>query len=86
MMIGMPINGDGDLNLLVGNGDANRPLLNTDFRVVTDVLAECLPLRLGLEERLEANFIDIGSDSDLDIFFANVRLFVPVLCRKMGYF
>lgn len=70
------IDGDGDLDLLVGNEDDNRLLLNDGRGFFNDVSRERLPVREGTEETREADFGDVDGDGDLDILFANVRLFV----------
>ena len=70
------IDGDGDLDLLVGNEGDNRLLLNDGRGFFNDVSRERLPLREAREETREADFGDVDGDGDLDILFANVRLFV----------
>jgi len=69
------IDGDMDLDLLVGNEDRNRILLN-EGGTFEDVSEARLPVLVAPEETREADFGDIDGDGDLDVFFANVRLFV----------
>ncbi len=68
------VDGDGDLDLLVGNESDNRLLLNDGTGLFTDA-PERLPLREATEETRDADFGDIDSDGDLDIFFGNVQFF-----------
>jgi hypothetical protein len=70
------INDDEHLDVLVGNEGANRILNNNGQGVFTDESLDRLPLRVTLEETREADLGDVDCDGDLDIFFANVRLFV----------
>ncbi|MEM7585808.1 MAG: FG-GAP-like repeat-containing protein [Acidobacteriota bacterium] len=67
------VDGDGDLDLLVGNQDANRLLINDGQGVFRDVE---LPMREVPEETREADFGDVDGDGNLDILFANIRGFV----------
>lgn len=65
---------DGDLDLLVGNEDDNRLLQNNGKGVFTDVTDEVFSGGIS-EETREADFADIDNDGDLDIYFANIRMF-----------
>jgi hypothetical protein len=70
------VDGDGDLDLLVANEDANRLLLNNGHGFFKDSSAGRLPIRKRAEETREVDLGDVDGDGDLDIFFANVRLFL----------
>lgn len=76
------VDGDCDLDLLVGNEGNNRLLLNDGGGFFTDVSKERLPVPLTPEETREADFGDVDGDGDLDILFANVRLFVNNAVRQ----
>ena len=69
--------GDGDLDVLVGNEGRNRLLINDGTGRFSDESAARLPARSASEETREADFGDVDGDGDLDIFFANVRAFIP---------
>ena len=66
------IENDGDLDLLLGNEDGNALLINTGAGVFTAAAPGQLPLGTQPEETRNADFGDIDTDGDLDIFFANV--------------
>ena len=67
---------DGDLDLLVGNEDDNRLLQNDGNGFFKDITAEVFSDGIS-EETREADFADVDGDGDLDIYFANVRMFTP---------
>lgn len=64
---------DGDLDLLIGNENGNRLLLNDGTGVFTDETATWIPLRTTPEETREVDLGDIDGDGDLDALFANTR-------------
>ena len=70
------VDGDGDLDLIVGNEGDNKLYLNDGTGRFTDESAARIPLRAAPEETREADFGDVDGDGDLDLLFANVRLFV----------
>ena len=72
------VDNDGDLDLLVGNEDANRLLINIGQGFFNESTPP-LPLRVETEETREADFGDVDEDGDLDIYFANVVLFNQTL-------
>lgn len=64
------LDGDGDLDLIIGNEDGNRLLMNDGHGVFTEAPAGNLPLRAG-EETRNVDAGDVDGDGDLDILFAN---------------
>ena len=75
------VDGDGDLDLIVANEDDNVLLLNDGTGVFT-ISVGAIPLLDGPEETREADFGDVDGDGDLDLLFANVRLFVTDARRQ----
>jgi hypothetical protein len=71
------VDGDGDLDLLVGNEDGNRMLLNDGLGFFTDVTDSWIPDRPGLEETREVDLGDVDGDGDLDAYFANTAASHP---------
>jgi len=67
------VDGDGDLDLLLGNEDGNRLLINDGDGFFTDGTEEWLPFRETAEETREADLGDVDGDGALDIFFANTN-------------
>lgn len=65
---------DGDLDLLIGNEDDNRLLQNNGKGVFTDVTETTLLNGIS-EETREADFADVDQDGDLDVYFANIKMF-----------
>ncbi|WP_299272582.1 VCBS repeat-containing protein [uncultured Psychroserpens sp.] len=65
---------DGDLDILVGNEGDNRLLLNNGKGYFKDVTNEVFTSGIS-EETREADFADVDNDGDLDIYFANVKMF-----------
>ncbi|HET8696167.1 MAG TPA: VCBS repeat-containing protein, partial [Gammaproteobacteria bacterium] len=64
------VDGDGDLDVLVGNEGQNQLFLNEKGRLV-DVTARSLPARSDETRKIRA--ADVDGDGDLDLIVANVR-------------
>jgi hypothetical protein len=64
------VDGDGDLDVLVGNEGQNQLFLNEDGRLM-DATARSLPARN--DETREIKAADVDGDGDLDLVVANVR-------------
>lgn len=68
------VNGDGHPDLVFGNEERNRLYLKDGTGRFTDAP---LPLRQTPEETRDVHLVDVDADGDLDLYFANVRIFVP---------
>ena len=71
------IDGDGDVDLVLGNEDGNVVLVNDGDGRFEDQTDARLPAPAVPEETRDADLEDVDGDGDLDLFFANVRLFRP---------
>ncbi len=65
------VDGDGDLDLMVGNENGNRLLINNGIGIFTDESQTRLPQGVNMETR-KVTFGDVDADGDLDIFLSNV--------------
>jgi len=64
------VDGDGDLDVIVGNEGQNELFINQDGHL-TDVTRTALPIRV--DETREIKAADLDGDEDLDLVIANVR-------------
>lgn len=64
------VDGDGDLDVVVGNEGQNELFLNDGGRLV-DATERSLPARVG--ETREVRAADVDADGDVDLIVANVR-------------
>ncbi|MBU6371602.1 MAG: VCBS repeat-containing protein [Alphaproteobacteria bacterium] len=71
------LDGDGDLDLVLANEDANQIYLNDGNGRFALAPAAALPRAARPEESRDAELFDVDADGDLDLFFANVRLWNP---------
>jgi hypothetical protein len=71
------LDGDGDLDLVLGAEDRNQIYLNDGKGRFTLAPAANLPRAAKPEETRDVELIDADNDGDLDIFFANVKLWNP---------
>lgn len=67
-----PVDGDGDLDLLVGNEDGNRLLLNHGHGFFVDASEERLPAPQAAEESRQADFGDVEGDGSFDGDLVNI--------------
>ncbi len=67
------IDGDGDLDLIVGNEDDNELLVNDGKGFFKNETPTRLPFEPEKWETREADFGDVDGDGDLDLFLANVN-------------
>ncbi len=71
------LDGDRDLDLVLGNEDRNQIYLNDGSGRFTLAPASALERAEGPEETRDVELFDADGDGDVDIFFANVRLWNP---------
>ena len=69
------VDGDGDLDVIEANEGDNFLLLNNGAGFFSYADGR-IPIRSAREETREADFGDVDCDGDLDLYFANTRLFV----------
>lgn len=68
------VDGDGDLDLVLANEDSNQLYLNDGKGRFTLAPREAIARAKTPEESRDAELFDADGDGDLDLFFANVRL------------
>jgi hypothetical protein len=71
------VDGDGDVDLVLGNEDGNQIYLNDGKGFFFLTQGANLPRPPRPEETRDVELFDVDGDGDLDIFFANVRLWNP---------
>lgn len=65
------LDGDMDLDMVVGNEDGNKILINNGSGVFTNETLTRMPLS-NVEETRKITLADVDGDKDLDIYFSNV--------------
>lgn len=71
------LDGDGDADLVLGNEDRNQIYLNDGRGTFTLAPASALSRASAPEETRDVELFDADGDGDVDILFANVRLWNP---------
>lgn len=71
------LDGDRDLDLVLGNEDRNQIYLNDGKGVFTLAPPENFPRAAQPEETRDVELFDVDKDGDLDIFFANTQVWNP---------
>ncbi len=71
------LDADGDLDLVLGAEDRNQIYVNDGQGRFALAAPTALPRAAKPEETRDAELVDVDSDGDLDVFFANVRLWNP---------
>lgn len=66
------LNGDGHPDIVFGNEERNRLYARSRLFAMAP-----LPLRNTPEETRDVDLADVDNDGDLDIYFANIRIFNP---------